>query len=109
MYLCVSDSPKTYNYLYDVFIAKIKTKNGKIFEKYVVARYSGVVAMNEENDPVRYSLRENIGKIIEAGNPNTSSAFNNEYVGYISGFLSIDDLVSYMKSYHDVSTKIIEE
>lgn len=58
---------KNKSYLYDVYVAKIKSKNGKIFNRYVVTEYKNIVIINEKNDLLRYGGIEKIGKSILAG------------------------------------------
>lgn len=106
----LSTDGKTKNYLYDVYLAKIKAGNGITYDRYVVTRYEKVVITNNEGDLVRYSSKRHIGNLIRAGNPSAWSQ-KEGYAGSIWGFYSIEELESYIKNNDDtdVSMKVYSE
>ena len=106
----LSTDGKTKNYLYDVYLAKIKAGNGETYDRYVVTRYEKVVITNNEDDLVRYSSKRYIGNLISAGNPSAWSQ-KDGYVGNIWGFYSSNELESFIKNNEstDATMKVYSE
>ena len=106
----LSTDGKTKDYLYDVYLAKIKAGNGVTYDRYVVTRYENVVITNNEDDLVRYSSKRHIGDLIRAGNPSAWSP-KDGYTGSIWGFYSVEELESFIKNNEstDATMKVYSE
>lgn len=103
-YLLTGDSS---NVLYDVYTAKIKTKSGNIYEKYVLVWYQDVIILSD--NVWNYSEKKIGGKQIGAGDPKTMNALSKDYAGYITGYLTIDDFKTAVKEYGGIYMKLSEE
>lgn len=95
------------NTIDDVYIAKIKTTNGNIYEKYVDTCYRNVILINNENELLRYESKRNIGGSIKAGNP--ASFSGPEYIGFMTGFITQQDVEEHIKNNSDTSMKVFEK
>lgn len=99
---------KKENILYDVYKVGIKTKSGKIFEKYVVAYYEDFVLLTN-NELFSYSRQYDCGNIIKAGDPNVYSATHKDYVGNIKGFEKIEDFEFFLNKNNDGTFEITKK
>ena len=99
MYLSTNNINK--NILYDVYSAKIKAKTETIYEKFVIAGYENTIIVNEDNDLIRFSGLNLIGRTIVGG----SNINSRDYIGVITGFENINDLETYIYNNTDTSMK----
>lgn len=95
------------NILYDVYKISIKTQNGNIYDKFVVAYYENFIILNN-NELFSYDRQYHCGNTILAGDPNTYNAISENYAGFITGFKTIDDFKSYINKDNDGTFEIKE-
>lgn len=98
---------KNKNTLYDLYKISIKTKSGKVYNKYVSAYYENFILLNN-NELFSYSHSYHCGYSILAGDPNTYSTLSNDYVGFIIGFQDLNEFKMYINKKNDGSFEIKE-
>lgn len=99
---------KDKNILYDLYKLQVKTRTGKIFDKYVVVYYENFLLLTNK-ELFSYSRLWHCGKTIPAGSPSVSTANSKDYAGYMTGFLSEEDFKSYINRDNDGSFEITEK
>ena len=105
--LYLETNNKDSNVLYDVYKISIKTKSGKVFDKFVVAYYEDFILTNNKTD-FSYDRLYHCGNVIKAGDPNVYTANSKDYAGNISGFLTEAEFKAYLKSSNDGSYVVSE-
>ena len=99
---------KNDNILYDVYKVGIKTKSGKIFEKFVVAYYEDFILLNN-SELFSYSRLYYCGNIIKAGDSKVYSSSHKDYAGNIKGFEKIEDFEIFLNKNNDGTFEITKK